>query len=455
MNKPDIKIFAENVEQGALDDIEALANCPVNSGKKLRFMPDCHKGVTVPIGTSIPIDLDNPNEAINPGTVGCDIGCTVSATFFDAPMLPEKMTLFEHRIRRDIPFGFDINDKSDYDRNELYKRINSNMDKLVSAHPSFKDFAVRVYCDEDMAKWCHRIEIKEKMFFDSLPSVGGGNHFVEYDENPELGKYAVLVHCGSRNLGQKVFRYHKTIADLVKVSKTEHDMIVAKVKAKNADPHFLRDEIDAEVRRVQSTRIPGYLKGDALKMYVVDVLVAQTYAAFNHDLIHRKISQIYRKLCKAREVDHISSTHNYIDYDFEALDGTPHMMIRKGAIRSYLGERMIIPFNMRDGVAICSGKSNSDWNFTAPHGAGRVMSRAKAFETLDVESFKKEMNDAGIYTTTANSDTLDEAPEAYKSMDDIVRLIEPTAEVLFLLKPKMNIKAAEGRKTHKKSEQAG
>lgn len=445
-----VKIFAENVEEGALEDIEALAASPVNANKQLRFMPDCHKGVTVPIGTSIPIDIENPDEGINPGTVGCDIGCTVSAMFFDAPMFPDKMALFEHRIRKEIPFGFAINDRSNYDRKELYKEINRNMNRLVAQHPKLGDFSIRFSCDKDMIAWCQRIGISEKMFFDSLPSVGGGNHFVEYDENPEFGKYAVLVHCGSRNLGQKVFRYHKTIADLVKISKTEHDAIVAKVKAANKDPRLLKDEIDRAKNEYAATRTPGYLKGDALYSYLIDVLVTQTYAAFNHRLIHEKISAIYRKLCKAKEIGIITSTHNYIDYDLEALDGTPHMMIRKGAIRAYAGEEMIIPFNMRDGVAICEGKSNPDWNYTAPHGAGRLMSRAQAFKTLDVEKFKAEMADAGIYTTTANRDTLDEAPEAYKNKDDIVRLIEPTATIKYFLYPKMNIKAAEGKPIWKK-----
>lgn len=446
----DIKIFAENVEQGALDDINALATSPVNANKRLRFMPDCHKGVTVPIGTSIPIDLNDPNEAIAPGTVGCDIGCTVSALFFDAPMFEDKMALFEHRIRKEIPFGFSINDKSVYDRKELYKEINRNFNRLVANYPFFADFIPSIRSDKDMIAWCQKIGISEKMFYDSLPSVGGGNHFVEYDENTELGKYAVLVHCGSRNLGQKVYRYHETIAKLEKISRTEHDAIVAKVKAANTDPRKIREEIDKAKNEYAATRIPGYLKGDALKAYVIDVLITQTYAAFNHRLIHEKISSIYRKLCKAKEVDRITSTHNYIDYDFEALDGTPHMMIRKGAIRAYAGERMIIPFNMRDGIAICEGKSNEDWNWTAPHGAGRLMSRAAAFRNLDVEAFRAEMKDAGIYTTTANNDTLDEAPEAYKSKDDIVRLIEPTANILFFMKPKMNIKAAEGKPIWKK-----
>lgn len=441
-----VKIFAENIEQGALEDIEALAASPVNANKQLRFMPDCHKGVTVPIGTTIPIDLSDPNEAIAPGTVGCDIGCTVSALFFDAPMLPEKMAVFEHKIRKEIPFGFSINDRSDYDRKEFYKLVRSNMNRLVSLHPELADFVVPFNCDKDAIAWCQKIGISEKMFFDSLPSVGSGNHFCEYDENTDLGKYAVLVHCGSRNLGQKVFRYHKTIADLQKISRTEHEAIVAKVKALNTDKLLLKKEIDKALNEYAATRVPGYLKGDALKAYLIDVLITQTYASFNHKLIHERISAIYRKLCKAKEVDRIVSTHNYIDYDLEALDGgTPHMMIRKGAIRSYKGERILIPINMRDGVLVCEGKGNADWNFSAPHGAGRKMSRAEAFRKLKVEDFVATMADKGIYTTTANRDTLDEAPDAYKDKADIVRLIEPTAKVLFTLYPKMNIKAAEGK----------
>lgn len=438
-----VKIFAENIEQGALEDIEALAASPVNANKQLRFMPDCHKGVTVPIGTTIPIDLSDPNEAIAPGTVGCDIGCTVSALFFDAPMLPEKMALFEHKIRKEVPFGFSINDRSDYDRKEFYKLVRSNMNRLVSLHPELADFVVPFSCDKDAIAWCQRIGISEKMFFDSLPSCGSGNHFWEYDENPELGKYAVLVHCGSRNLGQKVFRYYQTIADQEKISKSEHAAIVARVKAANTDPHLLKQEIDRAKNEFAATRVPGYLKGDVLREYIMDVLITQTYANFNHILIHRKSSHIYRSLCKARELDSIFSVHNYIDFDLPALDGTPHMMIRKGAIRSYKGELMIIPFNMRDGVAICEGKSNPDWNFSAPHGAGRAMSRSKASKSLDLATFQKQMSDAGIFTTTANRDTLDEAPDAYKPMEDIVRLIEPTATIKYFLKPKMNIKAAD------------
>lgn len=443
----DIKVFAKNVEPGVMDDINALAAVPVNAGKKLRFMPDCHKGVTVPIGTSIPIDLANPNEAIAPGTVGCDIGCTVSAAFYDKPMPQEQIPLFEHRIRRAIPFGFDINESSDYDRRELYRLVNRNMARFVSVHPEMAGFAIEIRCDGDMIEWVRRFGMTEKMFFNSLPSVGGGNHFVEYDENAELGKWAVLVHCGSRNLGQKVFRYWEERARHDKVPKDIQKAITEDVRGSLADRREIKAEIARRVQAWKAGSVPGYLSGDDLRLYLIDVLIAQSYAQFNHELIRRRISDIYKGLCGGTEIDTVVSVHNYIDYDLEALDGTPHMMIRKGAIRSYIGERMLIPFNMRDGVAVCEGKSNTDWNFTAPHGAGRAMSRTQAFKTLSVDAFKAEMGAAGIYTTTANRETLDEAPEAYKRKDEIVRLIEPTARILFFLVPRMNIKAAEAKGT--------
>ena len=226
-------------------------------------------------------------------------------------------------------------------------------------------------------------------------------------------------------------------------------MLEEKVKEKNTDKQKIKAEIDAAREEYLSRKILGYLNGDQLMGYLVDVLIAQVYAKLNHEVIHEQLIEIYRKMSDGgKPIDFISTTHNYIDYDFKALAGKPNMMIRKGSIRAYEGERVIIPFNMRDGISICEGKSNEDWNYTAPHGAGRSMSRAKAFDSLTVEDFQKQMADAGIYTTTADEKTLDEAPDAYKPMAEIVKLIEPTVDIKFFMKPKMNIKAAEDRKKY-------
>lgn len=251
------------------------------------------------------------------------------------------------------------------------------------------------------------------------------------------------MHCGSRNFGLKVFSYWNKIAKSMCVTKAELRAITEEVKSRVNDKKALQVEIKKAKGEYLKTRIPNYLGGDSLKGYLVDVLFAQTYARLNHDVIHSIIDGIYAKLSDGgKRCDEIVTTHNYIDYDLLSNDEC-HVMARKGAVRSYVGERLIIPFNMRDGVAICEGKSNEDWNFTAPHGAGRLMSRSKAKSLLSLEEFKKEMRDANICTTTADSSTLDEAPSAYKSKDEIVGLIEPTVNILYFMYPRVNLKASE------------
>ncbi len=442
----DMKIFTMNVEETALAQLYRLIEHPAYTDKKIRIMPDVHagKGISV-VGFSMPIDIEH--DHICPESVGCDIGCTISATFFDKPIIEDKMKEFEHKIKKDIPFGFSINDKSKLNWKRIAKSINSAMDRLVSLYPKFVDYAINFSTEMDLENWCKRIHMEYGDFMKSLGSVGGGNHFVEYDVNEELGKYCMCVHCGSRRLGLAVFNYWNKIAKSMVITKDEMKTLENSVKAKNTDKSKLHDELKAAKEEYLSTRIPGYLSGENLMGYLVDVLIAQVYAKVNHEIINEQLTEIYRKMSDGgKPIDFITTTHNYIDYDFKALMGKPNMMIRKGSIRAYEGERVIIPFNMRDGLSICEGKSNEDWNFTAPHGAGRSMSRDKANKTLDVETFKKQMADAGIYTTTADIKTLDEAPDAYKPMDEIVKLIEPTVNILFFMKPKMNIKAQEDKK---------
>lgn len=261
------------------------------------------------------------------------------------------------------------------------------------------------------------------------------NHYVEYDVNEELNKYCVCVHCGSRNLGQKVFKYWNNIAKSMCISKDEMRMLTEMVKSKNTDKKLLSNEIKEAREEYLKDRIPGFLNGENLHRYLIDVAIAQAYANINHGVIQNQISDIYKKMSNGGVIDKmIFTTHNYVDLN--------DMVLRKGAVRAYEGEELIIPFNMRDGISICEGKSNNDWNCTAPHGAGRCLSRTKSKEQLNVEDFKSEMAAARVYTTTADVSTLDEAPEAYKPFEEIVRLIEPTVNVLYLMKPRMNIKAA-------------
>ena len=440
----DVKVFTDNVEETALSTIYRIADCIAFKDRQIRIMPDCHDGKGIVVGFSCPVNIET--DHVNPEHVGCDIGCTISATFFDKPIVEDKMKEFEHKIRKEIPFGFSINDKSKIDWKRITKAVNAAMDKLCSLYPQFSEYAIRFNSEMDLEKWCTRVRIDYGVFLKAIGSVGGGNHFLEYDTSEDLEKYCVCVHCGSRKLGLAVFNYWNKIAKSMVVTQEEMKMLEAGVKEKNTDRSKIKEELKAAREEYLSHKIPGYLSGKNLMGYLVDVLIAQVYAQLNHEVINEQIVEIYKKMSDGgKPVDFITTTHNYIDYDFKALMGKPNMMIRKGSIRAYEGERVIIPFNMRDGISICEGKSNPDWNFTAPHGAGRIMSRSKAFENLDVEEFKKEMAEAGIYTTTADEKTLDEAPGAYKPMDEIVELIEPTVDIKFFMKPKMNIKAQEDK----------
>ena len=438
----DIKIFTDNIEEEALSTIYKMAESMAYKNKKIRIMPDVHQGKGCVIGFSCPIDIEH--DFVSPEVVGCDLGCTVSAVFFDREVPKENIAELEHKIRKNIPFGVNINDKSKIDVKLIIKRFNAAQNRLCSFFPIFSDYRINFENENDLKTWTDKFHMDYGVFMKSIGSVGSGNHYLEYDVNDELGKYCICVHCGSRNLGLKVFNYWNKIAKSMTISKEEMRMLTDSVKSKNTDKKKLDAEIKAAKDEYLSKKIPGYLSGENLMGYLVDVLLAQEYARLNHETIIEQVVDIYRKMAKGVSVvDTIHTTHNYIDYDLKALMGKPHMMIRKGAIRAYEGERVIIPFNMRDGISICEGKSNEDWNYTAPHGCGRCLSRSKAKEQLDVEEFQKQMADAGIYTTTADKKTIDEAPNAYKPMEEIVKYIEPTVNILYFMKPMMNIKASD------------
>jgi len=432
----DLKIFTDNIEDAALATLYRIADSRAYDGAKIRVMADVHQGVgDSVIGFSCPINIEN--GYVNPQTVGCDLGCTVSLCLYDKPILSDKIAEFEHKIRKDVPFGFEINDKSKITAKDIIKRFNAELRKLYSKCPILSDYAIEFKQEKDLEDWCKRLKMDYGVFMKSIGSVGGGNHYIEYDVNEDDGQYGVCVHCGSRNLGQKVFKYWDNIAKSMCVSKEEMRMLTEKVKAVNTDKRRLREELKEAKENYLKDRMPGFLSGEHLYRYLIDVNIAQTYARLNHMVIHKQIEEAYRKTSDGGKPidDVIYTTHNYIDMD--------DLILRKGAIRAYKGELCIIPFNMRDGIAICEGKSNDDFNCTAPHGAGRLLSRSKAKEKLNVDEFKSQMADAGIYTTTADRSTLDEAPDAYKPMSEIVGLIEPTVDIIRFMRPKMNIKASE------------
>ena len=259
------------------------------------------------------------------------------------------------------------------------------------------------------------------------------NHFLEYDEGE--GIYAFTVHTGSRNLGLRVWKKWDKLANSTKISKAGEKDIIARVKAANTDKSKIKEEISKAIEEYKLTLHHGYLEGENLRGYLTDMVIAQAYARYNHMVIQHKAEEIMHQLTGAKVIKTIYTTHNYVD--FNTPNGVP--MIRKGAVRSISGEEFILPFNMRDGIAICKGLGNSDWNWSAPHGAGRKMSRAEAKRNLKVKDFEKEMS--GIYSTTVNQSTIDESPMAYKPKEEIITNIADTCEILYFMKPKINIKA--------------
>lgn len=384
------EIFTDNIEDSALDWVKTQCDHPAFEGIKIVQMPDVHAGNACNVGTAYRI-----GAYVNPDHVGVDIGCTISMHRLSAAVNPDDFELLDHRIREVIPMGAEICKKNSLNEKEFFRFLNSQYQRARSAAPDLINEAPRIDA-RFITDFCRRIKLQEGIFYKSLGSLGGGNHFIEYGEDDE-GTPWLTIHTGSRNLGVKVANHWHNIANNPKRA----DMI-------------------------------GFLWGDALNGYLSDMVIAQAYARYNHEIIRDRIFAILRKLCKAKCTDSIITTHNSID----VADVFP--MLRKGAIDASEGRRAFIPFNMRDGIAICEGKGNPDWLNTAPHGAGRAMSRAQTKKNISIEEFKQSMT--GVFSTSVCQGTLDEAPEAYKPMAEIISQIEPTVKILTMVKPKLNIK---------------
>jgi len=424
----DVKIFTDNVEEEAITLIYDIANHPTFENKKIRIMPDVHAGKGITIGFTCPL-----SDYVSPAHVGCDIGCSMTSMIFDKKLEEKDFVEVEHKIRQAIPTGFDINKKREFEMKEFIKFMNTEMNKARSSWPEMV-YAVNV--DEKyITQLLKRIKMDSGVFYKSIGTVGGGNHFIEYGEF-ENGS-AWTIHCGSRNFGMKIFKYWEKVAQNNSLSKSEIKDLTTTFKndymKNHSDMRNFQKALNEFLKSKKEGHYNGYLNGENMIGYITDLFFAQAYAKFNHKIISEKIYDIVRNFGLNKIEEKIYTTHNYISpYD---------QIIRKGAIASYEDEKMIIPFNMRDGLAICVGKSNSEWNYSAPHGAGRIMSRSKAKQNVDIEEFKKAMD--GIYSTSIGVGTLDESPMVYKNCDEIISLIEPTCDILFLIKPKINIKAFE------------
>ena len=395
------KVFTDVVDEKSLQQIKTLCDQEFTSGAKIRLMPDVHAGAGCTIGTTMTI-----KDKIVPNLVGVDIGCGMetlmihkdseAAQKFD----PAQLDMI---IRKNIPCGFDIRKfEHQYVAEVEWDNIKGIYNK-------------------------HRAQL-------SLGTLGGGNHFIEADKDEE-GKLYIVVHSGSRHAGLEIAEYYQEMAwrQLNGKTKADLDAMISQLKAEGRETEIeaKRVEMNAQIK----TQIPkdlAYVSGYLFDDYINDMRIMQHFAMLNRKAMINSIS-IGLHLKKEEIVDQFTTIHNYID--------TENMILRKGAVSAQKGEKLLIPINMRDGSLICIGKGNEDWNCSAPHGAGRVMSRMKAKKELSMEEFKAEMS--GIYSTTVTKETLDEAPMAYKTMDDIVANIGPTADIVNVIKPIYNFKAAE------------
>ena len=391
------KCFATTVEDGAREQIKAVCDTEAFASSKIRIMPDVHAGKGCTIGTTMTV-----TDKIVPSMVGVDIGCGMYTVYLGNIDIDfEKVDTISHSI----PSG----------RNVWEGRQ--------------ERFDLTTLC-------CYRNLKDTKRLERSIGTLGGGNHFIEIDEDENGGKYLV-IHSGSRNLGTQVAEFYQNIAIDLNSGKEEYfkqrDEIIRTYKEQGR-----RCEIQDALKALENefhAKEPSlprdlcFLYGSFMDDYLHDVDICQKFAERNR----AKMAEIILDYCNWEALEVFQTIHNYIDVN--------EMILRKGAVSAKAGEKLLIPINMRDGSIIGIGKGNEDWNFSAPHGAGRLMSRSAAFERLTMAEYETEM--AGIYSTCVVPDTLDESPMAYKSISEIIGNIAPTADIICKLKPVYNFKASE------------
>lgn len=389
-NADSVKIYAETFEQEAFDQVKNLANFEPYLDSTIRIMPDAHAGAGCTIGTTMTL-----HGKVTPNLVGVDIGCGMLVVCI-GQILPD-LNMLDNDIRECVPSGFNIHDKAQRGW-EMVNRLRC------------KDF----------------VDIERAAR--SIGTLGGGNHFIELAHSEKDGGwYYLIIHSGSRNLGVQVCKHYQGIAvkNMQKKNSVKSE-IVRRLKAEGREK-----DIQSELKSISIpvfSKELAYLEGQDFEDYIHDMEIVQKYASRNRE----EISHIIMFDNGFRDLGHFETIHNYID--------TESMILRKGAVRALSGERLIIPMNMRDGSLICVGKGNEDWNCSAPHGAGRLMSRSAAKERLSMDEFQHSME--GIYTTSVNTSTIDEAPMAYKPMKEIIRCIEPTVDIVDIIKPVYNFKAS-------------
>lgn len=401
------KVFTDTVDQKSLEQIKLLCDQEFTKDLKIRLMCDVHAGVGCTIGTTMTI-----KDKIVPNLVGVDIGCGMETLVInkDSQVVKEfSGEALDKIIRKNIPVGYDI-------RRFPHSYIEQVEWDKIKGH------------------------FNKNRALLSLGTLGGGNHFIEVDKDID-GNLYIVVHSGSRHAGFEIANYYQEEA----WKQLNHNDMVAIFDLIDTLKTQGRDkEIQDKLKQIKSqvlTTVPkdlAYVTGDLFCDYINDMKIMQHFANLNRKAIMNVIS-IGLHIKESDIIEQWTTIHNYIDID--------NMILRKGAVSAKEGEKLLIPINMRDGSLVCIGKGNSDWNYSAPHGAGRLMSRAQARKQLNLNDFKEQMQD--IWSSTVCLDTIDEAPMAYKTMDDIIANIEPTANIEKIIKPIYNFKAADDARHRK------
>ena len=418
MNK-DLKIFTNNIEKEAIEQIDLLLEQEPFKDCKVRIMPDVHAGKGCVIGFT----ADLKNKVI-PNIVGVDIGCGMLCV--ELGRVDLDLQKLDEVINNCIPAGRNIREH-----------------KLLEFEPINELYCLR--------------ELKEtKKFNRAIGTLGGGNHFIEVDVDEEGNKYLV-IHTGSRNLGKQVADYYQNLT--IELCSGKEEMYQKKEEIiKTYKEQGRKSEIQKALKELakqyknNKPNLPNelcYLEGKYREMYLHDMKICQEYASLNRQNIAKEILENYFDIdgnkAMILELGKVSITCYVEDINFDAFETIHNYIsfedniVRKGAISAKEGERVLIPINMRDGSIIAVGKGNDDWNNSAPHGAGRIMSRNKAKETFKLEDFKESMKD--IYSTSVVESTIDEAPFVYKPMQEIIDNIQDTVEIQKIIKPIYNFKA--------------
>ena len=388
------KVFTDVVEQTAISQIIEMCNQPMSEGLNIRIMPDVHAGAGCTIGTTMTV-----TDKVVPNFVGVDIGCGMETVRIKEKYI--ELQKLDKLIREKIPSGFGIRDKA--------HRYNEQIDLS------------ELYCYDKIRSSCAEL---------SIGTLGGGNHFIEADKG-EDGNIYIVIHSGSRHLGVETATYYQEKAfQSIASNREDVKTLIELYKSQGKEK-----KIEAALKKIKNSGNAGipkhlcYCECELFDQYIHDMKIVQKFAMINRQAMMDEII----KGMHIHVEEQFTTIHNYID--------TETMILRKGAVSAKTGEKLLIPINMRDGSLICTGKGNPDWNFSAPHGAGRLMSRSEAKQSFTVSEFKKQMD--GIYTTSVGAATLDECPMAYKSINDIKDNIVDTVEINEIIKPLYNFKAGD------------